>query len=156
MAIKHALVLLFLVVVWYFELHGQFEVVQKKIEAYHTNVPLDTRQSNMELGISVYKLIATLSGLLLAGAISGFFHFKYARCRDTDGRCSPRLLFLGDLMTGLQLVVIGILLTIVVESIDRCEFTKPLFSIFVLLGVVLYLALVLYDIYDYRCQNTEE
>jgi hypothetical protein len=60
-------------------------------------------------------------------------------------------------VTGLKLAVIGILFTIVVESISRCEFTKPLFSIFVLLEVVLYIALVLYDVYDYQnCQDTKK
>jgi len=156
MAIKHALVLLFLVAVWYFGIHDQFEVVQKSIEPNYTNAAPNSGESIVASDVGVYKLIGTLSGLLLAGAISGFFRFTYKLCKE-DGNFSPCLVFLGDLMTGLQLAVIGILLTLVVESINRYKFTKPLFSVFMLLGVVLYIALVLYDVYDYQnCQDTKK
>jgi hypothetical protein len=145
MTIKHLLAVIAVWAVWHFGIHDQFKGIQKNIETNYTNVAPDTRESNAESNISVFKLIGTLSGLLLAGAISGFFRFEYGRNRGLF------FIFLGDIMTWLKLVVIGILLTIVVETISCCEPAKPLFFTFMILGVALYLALVLYDVYDYYC-----
>jgi hypothetical protein len=101
-------------------------------------------------GAEVYKLVVTVCGLLLAGAIAGFFQFTYCDIKKKGH------LAIGHFTTLLEFLVIGTLLLVVVECLRKCPATSG-FGLwpFWILGV-LYLSLIFYDIYDFMKRENSD
>ncbi len=94
-------------------------------------------------------LVATVSGLALAGAISGFFTFSFGRTvSERSGGYSRFHLRLGYLATGLAQLVIGVLLVVAVSCIEVYPPTSHLGVSAQLIGLAIYLSAVAYDAYD--------
>ena len=95
------------------------------------------------------SLLLTVAGLLLAGAISGYFQFSYDNVNQVSkDRLSIPHMLLGDLATGLHLLVIGVLLLFSVECLDMVPETQRLSPGPFYVSLALYTGLVVYDVFD--------
>jgi high-affinity K+ transport system ATPase subunit B len=96
----------------------------------------------------VHRLVLTVSGLILAGAISGFTRFTYQNiCRKKGEICLVHIA-IGHITTILELIVIGILLLVSVACLKNFAITSELGNYPFIISCILYLSLVSYDIYD--------
>ena len=91
--------------------------------------------------------ILTACGLLIAGAISGFFSFSYKDLIKKDN-WSYLHLMLGHIVTSLQILVIGVLLLAVVKCLDIYPVTSEMENKPLIVLASLYLSLVFYDLFD--------
>ncbi|MBT8420879.1 MAG: hypothetical protein KJO08_08475 [Gammaproteobacteria bacterium] len=104
-----------------------------------------------ELGKSInsFILIVTANGLLLAGAISGYFQFSFKNSNRRGGGDLALHKFIGHLTTGLNLLIIGVLMLVAYHCLSLYFPDSGLiddgFS-YVLLA--LYAAMIFYDLYD--------
>ena len=87
-------------------------------------------------------IIATISGLILAGALSGFLQFSY------KGTKNKVQLFLGHLATGIQQLVIGSLLIVSTLCLYNYNLEYTVWFYFSILSVALFVSLIAYDIFD--------
>ncbi len=107
--------------------------------------------------LSVHVFIATIAGLILAGAISGYTQFTFRNTiRDAAGKRSWWHILIGHGATGLQLFVIGVLVLTAVASLERYPFTSSLSPWPLVVGVVLYASMVLYDVNDFMTLAGDE
>ena len=121
--------------------------ISPKIEAQLTKNPNNTPVNN---DINVFIFIATTSGLVLAGAISGYFSFSYAHTiKSKANKYSFIHILVGHLATGLALFVIGILLLVTVACLDSYTYSSLLSPWSLIMAVTLYFSMVCYDIYDF-------
>lgn len=128
--IKHAVVVVFLGLL---------------VDPINTSVGAMTSQDNSE----PFTLVLTVAGLILAGAISGFFQFTYQKVNQEQSRAlSPGHLLLGHVTTATHLFVLGVLLLVSVTCLRQFAVTSELGLWPFWLAVVLYASLVLYDVFD--------
>ena len=95
-----------------------------------------------------YRLLLTVCGLLLAGAIPGFFTIKYKGTFKCNGERSLKHFFVANVTVLLTMFVIGSLLLVIVACLRTYSITSG-FGIWpFVLVCLLYVSLVLYDFYD--------
>jgi len=96
----------------------------------------------------VHGLVLTVCGLIIAGAISGFFSFGYRHSKDGGNSNSAAVsLIIGHVATSLQLLVIGMLLLVSVSSLGNYSITTEFGSYPLIIACILYVSLVFHDIY---------
>jgi hypothetical protein len=96
-----------------------------------------------------HQMVLTVAGLILAGAISGFFQFTYRNVwEDANHRRSHFHLAMGHLTTATHLLVIGVLLLVSVSCLGNFAITSELTSWPFYLAFLLFAALVSYDVFD--------
>ncbi len=94
-------------------------------------------------------LVLIVSSLLIAGAVSGFFSFRYeAGCKSQAERGPFWHLMIGHLTTAGLLLVIGTLMIVVISSLNAIHTPVEAPPYFGWFAVILYISLVSYDIYD--------
>ena len=94
-------------------------------------------------------LVLIVSSLLIAGAVSGFFSFRYEPGRKSQVVRGPFWhLVIGHLTTAGLLFVIGILMIVVISSLNAIHTSVGAQPYSGWLAVILYMSLVFYDIYD--------
>lgn len=110
-------------------------------------IPTDTDRLNPHI------LLITVSGLLLAGAISGYFQISYSKAFLVEEYKIKRgLLLTAHIVTSLMLVVIGVLLVVCAFTLDAAiEFSRGITYKY---AVVLYISLAFYDGYDYCSERS--
>ena len=94
-------------------------------------------------------LVLIVSSLLVAGAVSGFFSFRYEVSRKNHVVRGPYWhLIIGHLTTAGLLFVIGTLMIVVISSLNAIHTSVEAPPYFGWFAVILYMSLVFYDIYD--------
>jgi hypothetical protein len=94
-------------------------------------------------------LVLIVSSLLIAGAVSGFFSFRYEADFKSPAERGPFWhLMIGHLTTAGLLFVIGTLMTVMIGGLNAIHTSVEAPPYFGWLAVILYMSLVFYDIYD--------
>ena len=100
-------------------------------------------------GGTAIRIVLTACGLLLAGAISGFFRISFENVIKSKAKgFAVFQLVLAHAVTGLQLFVIGILLLACVRCLSIYPPTNALGNKPFFLFSLLYASMVCYDLFD--------
>ena len=92
-------------------------------------------------------IVSTISGLLLAGSLSGFFTFSY------NNVVFKNQLILGHISTGIQQLVIGMLLVVTTLCLYTYNHEYNIWIYFSFLSIALYISLITYDVFDISTLN---
>jgi hypothetical protein len=105
------------------------------------------------------RAILTIAGLMMTGAITGFFCFRYKYSREgkndliksnEKGTDFHGRVILGHIITGAQLVVIAMLMFLSLRCLSELKVSFVLWIYFLFVGIALLVSLISYDIFDFQ------
>ncbi len=139
-ALKIAVAILFLML-----LHGYVDGIARSV----AQAELQTSTSASTEASDGPPFLLTASGLIAAGAVSGFFRFQYPNIAFPRAPFFCWHMAVGHLTTLLQFLVVGVLVQTVVACLRANPGTAFLWPAPWYLFVALMLSMIGYDLYDF-------